>query len=107
MTAVEPIEPSWPDAARRTRAAPLPVVRQIGVLLHPTRDLRAALAEVGRWGRRSGVRIVATGDHGRRSRSGRWRDRRDCAQAASLSAGRANRSSGSRARTPGVKRASA
>jgi NAD+ kinase len=39
--------------------APIPPLRRIGVVLHPTRDVRAPLAAIGRWARRSGVHVVA------------------------------------------------
>jgi NAD+ kinase len=42
-----------------TTSAPHLALRRIGVVLHPTRDVRAPLAAIGRWGRRAGVRVVA------------------------------------------------
>ena len=54
------VERSWPPSpGRRTLGTPLPL--RVGVLTHPTRDVCAELAEIARWGRRSGVRVVAEG----------------------------------------------
>jgi NAD+ kinase len=56
------VDRSWPPSpGHRRLGAPLPMLQRIGVLTHPTRDVCAALAEIARWGRRAGVRVVAEG----------------------------------------------
>jgi NAD+ kinase len=56
-------ERSWPPE-RRMHGSPLPALRRIGVVMHPTRDVREPLAELGRWACRAGVRVVAAAARG-------------------------------------------
>ena len=59
MTSNQLAESSWPPApAWGTRGAPGLALRQIGVVLHPTRDGRGPLVAIARWGRRAGVSVV-------------------------------------------------
>ena len=59
MATTQGIQRGWPPApGHRLLGARLPPVRRIGVVLHPSRDLREPLGEIARWARREGVRVV-------------------------------------------------
>lgn len=44
--------------SRRLLGTPVPVVRRLGLVIHPTRDVREPLARVARWARGAGVQAV-------------------------------------------------
>ena len=64
MTTSELGERSWPPPVRLLRRASLPVLHRIGVVAHPTRDVGAPLAEIARWARSAGVRVVVAATRG-------------------------------------------